>query len=251
MRIRVMSYNVHRCIGTDGADSAARVADVVAEASPDVVALQELDEPPTNAAAEAGAEAEARHHAREIAEPLGMSVLFCRTFARAIGHYGHALLSRHPMTLKRSETFERRGSATSEPRGAIWATVQFPTTVLNVVSTHLGLSRGDRAHQSRILLGTNWLGNANFTSPGILCGDLNAVAHAMTYRRFAKTLRDAQRVAPGHKARATFPSRFPLLRVDHVFVSEGIRVAAVTIPSSRMARRASDHLPLIVDLEIA
>ncbi len=254
MRVRIMSYNVHRCIGTDGVDSAARIAEIVADANPDVVALQELDTPDSEdgagvIASGVGATL-ARHHAREIAAPLGMNILFRRTFARSIGHYGHALLSRHPMTLKRSEIFPRRGTERSEPRGAIWATVAFPSVRLQIVSTHLGLGRGDRAHQSRQLVGPEWLGSPEFTRPGLLCGDLNAVAHAMTYRRIARVLRDAQRMAPGHRVCATFPSRFPLLRVDHVFVTPDVRVVGVTVPTTLAARRASDHLPLIVDLEI-
>lgn len=254
MRIRVMSYNVHRCVGTDGADSAARIARVVAEANPDVVALQELDTPEAEddacGAGGSGDSALARHHAREIAAPLGMDILFRRTFARNVGHYGHALLSRHAMTLQRSENFVRRGDARSEPRGAIWASVSFAGVSLQVVSTHLGLSRADRAHQSRQLLGGDWLGSPAFAAPGILCGDLNAIAHAMTYRRISKFLRDAQRVAPGHQARATFPSRFPLIRLDHVFVTPDVRVVRVTVPTTPTARHASDHLPLIVDLEV-
>jgi endonuclease/exonuclease/phosphatase family metal-dependent hydrolase len=40
---RILTYNVHRCLGTDGRLSPARIADVIAAYEPDVVALQELD----------------------------------------------------------------------------------------------------------------------------------------------------------------------------------------------------------------
>jgi endonuclease/exonuclease/phosphatase family metal-dependent hydrolase len=84
----------------------------------------------------------------------------------------------------------------------------------------------------------------------VFCGDLNAVPNAMTYRRFARRLRDSQRALPGHKPLPTFPSALPFLRLDHVFVSEHLRVRGVEIPHHARARRASDHLPLIVDLEL-
>ena len=41
--LRVMTYNVHSCVGMDGKLDAERIARVIARARPDVVALQELD----------------------------------------------------------------------------------------------------------------------------------------------------------------------------------------------------------------
>jgi endonuclease/exonuclease/phosphatase family metal-dependent hydrolase len=63
-------------------------------------------------------------------------------------------------------------------------------------------------------------------------------------------MKDAQRVLRGHRPRPTFPSALPFLRLDHVFVSDAVDVRGVTVPHDAKARRASDHLPLIVDLEI-
>ncbi len=84
----------------------------------------------------------------------------------------------------------------------------------------------------------------------IFCGDLNAVPKATTYRRFARELRDAQRSCAGHRPTPTFPSALPFLRLDHVFVSSNVGVRGVEVPHDARARRASDHLPLIVDLEL-
>jgi endonuclease/exonuclease/phosphatase family metal-dependent hydrolase len=69
------------------------------------------------------------------------------------------------------------------------------------------------------------------------------------YRRLRRVLRDAQewpRVAP----RGTFPSLAPWLRLDHVFHSPDLAVAAVRLPRARLARIASDHLPLIVEVTL-
>ena len=41
---RVMTYNVHACVGTDGRLDVERIASVIRMYSPDIVALQELDE---------------------------------------------------------------------------------------------------------------------------------------------------------------------------------------------------------------
>ena len=238
-----MTYNVHRCLGPGGKDSISEITSVCKDAGADVIALQELDAPETD-------EHEGAHHARDLASQLGMELLFCRTFRRGVGYYGHALLSRHTLELKKVTTFASP-HADAEPRGAIWArTALGPGETLDIISTHLGVHRNERGMQSQELVGERWLGNEQLMKPHLLCGDLNAVPNAMTYRRFASKLRDAQRCLKGHRPRATFPSRLPLLRLDHVFVSDDLEVRAVNVPWNGRSRRASDHLPLIIDLEL-
>lgn len=238
-----MTYNVHRCVGPYGGDSIADITSVCADAAADIIALQELDAPETD-------EDEGAHHARDLAAQLGMQLLFCRTFRRGVGYYGHALLSRHKLELKKVTTFASP-HVDAEPRGAIWARATLGSGTLDVISTHLGVHRNERGAQSRELVGDEWLNSPEMRRPCLLCGDLNAVPNASTtYRRFASRLRDAQRVLDGHRPRPTFPSRLPLLRLDHVFVSDDVDVRAVNVPWNGRSRRASDHLPLIVDLEL-
>jgi len=236
-----MTYNVHRCVGIDGKDSYDAVAELCARADADVIALQELDAPETDE--DVGA-----HHARELSSHLGMQLLFCRTFRNNVGYYGHALLSRYPIALRRVTTFPSLRDA--EPRGAIWARIALERGTLDVFSTHLGVYRSERAAQVLELVSRRWLGSTELEHPCILCGDLNAVPDATTYRRIAARMRDAQRVIPGHKPRSTFPSFLPFLRLDHVFVSDDLDVRAARVPYDALSRRASDHLPLIVDLEV-
>jgi endonuclease/exonuclease/phosphatase family metal-dependent hydrolase len=241
-RLRVMTYNVHRCVGRGGYDSIDDITRVCADAKPDLVALQELDAPETD-------EADGAHHARDLASALGMTLLFCRTFRRGVGFYGHALLSRAPLELVRVTTFPTISTG-SEPRGAIWARTRLASHTVEVVSTHLGVARRERALQSAELFGENWLGSSEMGAVRVFCGDLNAVPNASTYRRFARRMRDAQKLLPGHRPKATFPSALPFLRLDHVFLSDAVRVLGVAVPHDARARRASDHLPLIVDLDM-
>ncbi|HVJ94754.1 MAG TPA: endonuclease/exonuclease/phosphatase family protein [Labilithrix sp.] len=240
--LRVMTYNVHRCIGRGGRDSLDDIGSVCEETRPDLIALQELDAPETD-------DAEGAHHARDLARALGMTLLFCRTFRRGVGFYGHALLSRSPLELVRVTTFPALSTA-SEPRGAIWARTNIGGATVEVVSTHLGVARKERQLQSGELVGEQWLGSPRMGPLRILCGDLNAVPNATTYRRFARMMCDVQRLMPGHRPKPTFPSALPFLRLDHVFVSEAVEVSAVMVPHDARARRASDHLPLIVDLHL-
>jgi endonuclease/exonuclease/phosphatase family metal-dependent hydrolase len=48
----------------------------------------------------------------------------------------------------------------------------------------------------------------------------------------------------------TFPSRFPLLRLDHCYVGAAIEVVSVDVLRTAAVRRASDHLPVVVELEV-
>ncbi len=242
-RFRVMTYNVHRCVGPGGRDSIADITSVCRDANADIIALQELDAPETD-------QDDGAHHARDLAAELGMELLFCRTFRRGVGYYGHALLSRHALELKKVTTFASP-HVDAEPRGAIWARAAIGSTTLDVISTHLGVNRDERGSQSRELMGDGWLGSAELGRAHILCGDMNAVPNASTtYRRFTSRLRDAQRALGGHRPRSTFPSRLPFLRLDHVFVSEDLTVLSVDVPWNGRSRRASDHLPLIVEVEL-
>ena len=243
---RVMTYNVHRCVGAGGVDSVDDIVSVCAEARADVIALQELDALETD-------EQDGVHHARDLAARLDMQLLFCRTFRRGVGYYGHALLSRYPLELKKVTTFPAPEHFGSEPRGAIWARAALGgDRTLDIISTHLGLSRKERKMQARELLGDAWLANPELRHPCVLCGDLNSVgAPSSTYRRVGARLKDAQRALRGHLPRPTFPAMLPLLRLDHVFVSPEIVVRGVTVPYNARSRRASDHLPLIVDLELS
>jgi endonuclease/exonuclease/phosphatase family metal-dependent hydrolase len=238
-----MTYNVHRCAGPSGNDSIAEIKSVCRDADADLIALQELDAPETD-------EEEGAHHARDLAASLGMQLLFCRTFRRSVGYYGHALLCRHKLELRKATTFAS-SQLDAEPRGAIWARATLPSGVtIDIISTHLGVNRNERAMQSEELVGHEWLASERIKGPYLLCGDLNAVPYATTYRRFAAKLRDAQRALPRHRPRATFPSVLPVLRLDHVFVSPELEVRAIDVPWNARSRRASDHLPLIIELEL-
>ena len=76
-----MTYNVHRCVGPGGRDSIADITSVCKDAGADIIALQELDAPETD-------QDEGAHHARDLADHLGMELMFCRTFRRGVGYYG-------------------------------------------------------------------------------------------------------------------------------------------------------------------
>ena len=72
------------------------------------------------------------------------------------------------------------------------------------------------------------------------------------HRRLAGRLRDAQGSgAPrGHRPRPTFPARWPVLRLDHVFLSREVEALKIEVRRGPLERVASDHLPLCVDIAV-
>lgn len=243
-RLRVMTYNVHRCVGADGRHSPERVADVLAELAPDVVALQELDVGRTRTGG--------LHQPEVIAARLSMHFHFSPAFHVEEERYGNALLSRTPIRLVREGPLPTIGLPWPvERRGALWAAVPWGERELQVIVTHLGLMRRERMRQAVSLLGDDWVGHPACKPPRILCGDLNCSPGSAVHRRFRKTFVDAVKRAPEGTAVATYHSRWPIVRIDHVLTSDDLHVEAVQVSRSALARVASDHLPLVVDLSPA
>jgi endonuclease/exonuclease/phosphatase family metal-dependent hydrolase len=242
--LRVMTYNVHSCLGMDGKLSPARIARVIAQCDPDIVAMQELD---VVRARSGGID-----QARTIAEILEMDFHFHPALALEEERYGDAVLSRLPIRLRRAGPLPGLdGQPRLEPRGAQWLTVELPDSEVQFINTHLGLVAGERAKQIEALLGPDWLGHPDCRGPAIFCGDLNALPWSTVCKRLSRRLRDVQCALDGHRPKQTFCGRLPLGRIDHVYVSSHWDVVDIQVPRSDIIRRASDHLPLIVDLRLA
>ncbi len=238
--LRVMTYNLHSCKGLDRRVRPDRVARLIARYHPDVVALQEVR------VARGPAVAPADDQPRAIAGALGMTSLFFATLRLEKQDYGIAVLSRYPLRLIRADVLPQ-ASANGERRGAIWAEANVHGARVELLDTHLGLSRADREAQARALLGPAWLGDARLRERVIFCGDFNSPPSDAAYSLLSGALADAAVAARGASPR-TWPSPLPVRRIDHVLVSRDLRVAGAKAPRSALAAVASDHLPLIVDL---
>jgi endonuclease/exonuclease/phosphatase family metal-dependent hydrolase len=183
--LRVMTYNVHSCVGMDGKIDAERIARVIARARPDVVALQELD---VGRARTFGVD-----QAHQIARYLRMAFHFHPAIAVEEERYGDAILTHLPHRLVKAGVLPGlAGKPRLEPRGAVWLAIELNGREVQVINTHLGLDQRERAAQVEALLGPDWLGNAQCRAPLILCGDLNASPSSPVCRRLAATLVDAQ-----------------------------------------------------------
>jgi endonuclease/exonuclease/phosphatase family metal-dependent hydrolase len=240
--LRVMTYNIHSCVGIDGKIRPERVARVINHFDPDIVAVQEVD----------AHRPRSRGHdqAQLIADHLRMSHVFQTMLEEEKERYGIAVFARYPFEIiKAAHLTPADRKIFREARGAIWLKIAPEGGVpFHFINTHFGLGRSERRQQAEELLGEGWLGDLGEDEPVILCGDFNTGPRSPVFARLQSRLRDAQLVAEGHKPRATFSSVKPLLRIDHVFVSRHFSVEGIERPDTPTAVMASDHLPLCVEL---
>ena len=241
--MRFLTYNVHRWLGTDRRVSPGRIADVIASCRPDVVALQEVrirrpkpgETDPANA----------------VAHQLGMTLHFHPTVRFGTDQFGIAVLTRRPSRVVRAARLPGwPGGLPLEPRGAIWVEVEGEGGPVQVIATHLGLLGPERLAQANALLGPDWIGHPGCTGPVVVLGDLNAAPESRAYKRLAGALRDVQLAAPDPEPRATFHTRLPILRIDHIFVNASVEVMSAEAVRTPLARVASDHLPLLAELRV-
>jgi endonuclease/exonuclease/phosphatase family metal-dependent hydrolase len=240
---RILTYNVHRCIGMDRRLDVARIADVIGALEPDIVALQELD---VGRARTGGVD-----QAHAIAERLEMAFHFNAAMRVEEEQYGDAILTSYPERLIKAGPLPGLNpSIPLEPRGALWIAVDIDGVEVQVINAHLGLAPTEQQVQAAALAGPDWLGHPDCQAPAILLGDFNATRTSVVYRTLAARLRAARPLAPLRRATSTFPSRLPFLRIDHLFVSPDIAVVDVDAPYTPATRVASDHLPLVMDFEV-
>ncbi|KQS54307.1 endonuclease [Brevundimonas sp. Leaf363] len=238
---RLLTYNVHRCVGVDRKLDVERIAAVIAEHEPDIVCLQELDV----------GRARTGHvdQARAIADRLSMSSRFHPAMRVEAELYGDAILTPWPERLVKAGALPSiKGVPGLEPRGALWSEIDFGGVKLNVLNTHLGLVPREQRLQAAALTSREWLGACE--GPTILTGDFNATSITRPYQALTRKLADAQRVLGVKPTVKTFPSGFPAIRIDHFFISPQVRPTRVHAPFSPLDRMASDHLPLILDFEL-
>jgi endonuclease/exonuclease/phosphatase family metal-dependent hydrolase len=229
-RLRVMSYNIRHGRGLDGKVDLGRIADVIASRSPDVVALQEVDQlRPRSGAID---------QAEELGRRLGMEARFapCMTVGDAL--YGLATLTRgdvvdvlgsHQIRLPHT------GGRFSEPRCALVTRVRWAGAPggIDVVNTHLSLRPAERGAQAAAL------GAELHATDVILAGDFNCTPRSDCYRVLGGSFRAALARGP------SWPSRMPVLQLDHLLYGAALEASEAAVVRSREARRASDHLPIV------
>jgi endonuclease/exonuclease/phosphatase family metal-dependent hydrolase len=228
----LVTWNIHGAVGADGVCSPARIARVLMEIDADVVALQEVPLGGSDGEGDAAVYADVL---AELHETTGWHAVAGPTKDSPGRRFGNGVLTRWPITESRTIDLS---FGSREPRGALDVDILHRGEPLRVVATHLGLSRRERRAQIAQLL-------AAFDRPSlpvILAGDIN---EWFLWRRALRTLTAHFRATA---APATFPSRWPVLALDRIWMHPEQRLVSVHAYRSGEARVASDHLPLVAQI---
>jgi endonuclease/exonuclease/phosphatase family metal-dependent hydrolase len=226
--IRVLTWNVHGCVGRDGVCDPDRVAKVLESAQPDICALQEIDN---------RTRAVAQDPFSYFGELFGWRTVAARTLSAKDGHYGHIVMSRWPIESLGELDLSVRWR---EPRKAILGEIATPHGRLAIIAVHLGLLWLERRRQyPRIRERIAELAH----QPLIALGDFNDFpGRDLAERNLSPLLRAVP-------AMATFPSRLPLLPLDRIWYSAPLEL--VTSATLNDAEHVSDHLPLLATFRMA
>lgn len=236
--MRLLTYNIHKGIGGhDRLYRLHRVLSVIAEERADLLCLQEVTR---------GARRTRRDdQPRLLAEAAGAAAsLFQLNVRWKEGGYGNLLLSRWPLLEHHDVPLCYDAK---KPRGAQVAVVETPEGRLLVTNWHLGLSAAERRWQiARLLEHPAFRRRSHL--PMVLAGDAND-GRDLLAREVLSRHGFSQASAPPRRFR-TYPAYVPLRALDKVFFRGGVRLDAARAVRSRLARRASDHLPVAADFRL-
>ena len=229
MMLRIASYNVHGCVGTDGRRDPSRVADVLRSLDADVIALQEVDFEDDRRAEDTPAQL--------LSELPGYRVVAAPIQRHGLP-FGNALLTRLPLQSSKRIclAYENR-----EPRTALEVMVETGARPLRVIATHLGLKPIERRYQVRRILEHVAHDEHSIT---VLLGDFNE------WFLVGRPLRWLHARFGRGAAVRTFPSRLPLFALDRIWVHPRGALRRFTACTTAEARRASDHLPVIAQVAL-
>lgn len=187
-----------------------------------------------------------RSQARILAEALGVGhAAVGLNCVRPEGVYGNATFSRHAIAEAENLDLSIRLQI---HRGGLYTAVDLGGTLLHVLNVHLGFAGLEQRAQFR--RAADFLDEtAGEGAPAVLLGDTNDWRHrlhaAAADRGFSLAIGAADDAGP-----ATFPSRAPLGALDKIFVRGPVRVVRAHVTRTAAARDASDHLPVVADLEV-
>ncbi len=240
MRVRVMTWNIHKGIGgVDRRYRPERIIAVVGHYRPDILLLQEVDE---------GAP-RSRHH-RQV-DHLGDAIgLRHRAYAPNVrmrnGVYGNATLSRWPIVAHSNIDLTL---PPKKRRGALYTRIRVRTArrsrTLVVYNLHLGLAGFERSIQIRRFLAAQPFAHLHPSTPLLVGGDFNDLWGTLG-KRFLRPAGFARAGALVH----TYPAFLPVRPLDGLHVRGEVVVENAFCGRMELAREASDHLPLLAELDL-
>ncbi len=236
--MRILSYNIHKGIGgRDRRYRLERIIDVIESENPDLICLQEVDRNVRRSRFE--------DQPALLADRFNSAErMFQMNVHLSTGGYGNLILSRWPFRTRHQISIRHKSR---KPRGAQIATVESPEGLLRLVNWHLGLGERERHWQVEHLLGHH-LFRESEGLPTMIVGDFNDWRNTLADGPFSSR-GFSQVTAPVSRFRS-FPAYLAVGSLDKAFARGEVDVRHVRVVRSHLSRRASDHLPLVIDFHL-
>jgi endonuclease/exonuclease/phosphatase family metal-dependent hydrolase len=233
--MRLLTYNIHKGIGgRDRLYRLPRIIEVIENENPDLLCLQEVDRGVPRSRSHDQPKLLAEHF-------FSTGCTFQLNVRLKKGGYGNLLLSRWPFAERHSISLGLPGK---KARGAQLAITDSPEGSFRFINLHLGLGEQERHQQIQHLL-SHHLFRRSAALPTIIAGDTNDWRNTLAESSLAENgFRHCTHPIPRYR---TFPAYLPVGSLDKVFSNSGIHVSNLRVVRSKVAKAASDHLPLVVD----
>jgi endonuclease/exonuclease/phosphatase family metal-dependent hydrolase len=240
VKLRVLSYNIHKCIGgVDRRYEPSRIVEVIRKLDADVVMLQEVD---------AGVKrSNGDRQVELLGDQLGLRyhTWFPNVEVRGGGQYGNAILSRYPLiestNIDVTLRFKKRRSVL---HGVLRVRHDEIDRTVHVFNMHLGLARYERKRQLEMFLSSQPFAHLHHDTPVVVGGDLNDVYGGLGQLLAPSGFRGIDRRP------LTFPAWGPMRALDAIFVRGAVELQKLVRCDSDLARRASDHRPLVAEVKL-
>ncbi len=225
-KMKLVSYNIRKAIGLDRRRKPGRILDVINGLDADVVVLQEADKR-LGARPAALPRSMLERHSDFTPAPLGQNRV-------SLGYHGNTILLRNGLQVINARPIPLPGL---EPRGAVEVEID---ARLRMVGVHLGLMRNYRRAQIATLVAA--LGDSDL--PTVILGDFNEWSPVQGLEAFDGHF---EVHSPGH----SYHAARPVAALDRVALSPGVALRDAGVDQSRLARIASDHLPIWAEVALA
>jgi endonuclease/exonuclease/phosphatase family metal-dependent hydrolase len=246
LKFRVLTVNTHKGFGAFNRRFILKeLREAVRAVKADMVFLQEvLGEHALHATRHA--DWPDQPHYEYLADTMWSDMAYGRNAVYPHGHHGNALLSRFPIRQYANHDASQPGD---ETRGLLHCTLALPDSgrLLHAVCVHLGLRESHRKQQLRQLC--DLVLAIPRDEPVVVAGDFNdwrLLGHDQLAR--CAGLNEVFAEALGRPAR-TFPSRWPVLRLDRIYFRNARAHRPVALPR-RPWSHLSDHAPLVAEFEV-
>lgn len=183
-----------------------------------------------------------------LADSIWPQYAYGRNSVYPHGHHGNALLSKFPIQHYANHDITVGNGA--ERRGLLHCVLSVPESgeEIHAICVHLGLREHQRKRQLELLC-HQIDGAVPADAPLLVAGDFNdwrMKAHALLQRRAG--LHEVFVTETGEAAR-TFPARWPLLRLDRIYVRNAESHQPMVLPN-RPWSHLSDHAPLAAEIAL-